>query len=97
MNAKRKAELDKQGRIFAAWLKMISEAIRVNHAALRDTVGPLTNEEKTYLAGQMLLNLDNLSAHERAELIEALGAWRRRAHFSLLTLIEGVLADEETP
>lgn len=97
MTPKRKAELDRQGCIFAAWLKMLSEAIRVNHEALRASVGLLTDEEKTHLAQQMLLNLDNLSAVERAELLLALDGWRRRANFALLTLIEGVLADKETP
>lgn len=93
MTPQRKAELDKQGRLFNHWLRMVTEAILVNQAALRAATGPLTAAEKQYLAKQMLLNLETLSPAERGELLDHLPDLNTPRHFALLTLLQGVLGD----
>lgn len=93
MTPQRKAELDKQGKLFNHWLRMVTEAILVNQAALRAATGPLTADEKQYLAQQMLLNLETLSPAERGELLDHLPDFKTPRHFALLTLLQGVLGD----
>lgn len=93
MDAQRKQQLDKEAHAFGLWTKMLWEGIEVNHRALRANTGELSDEEKRYLAVNILLNIDALTPAQRNEIIARLPQkFAPAPQFALATLLEGILA-----